>query len=121
MNTTATAPAIIIPAGYAILIEIDTDFDPATSVDWSEAETAAYVAEFERGELTAYSVSVVRVDDDGDVISKRYGDGSYGPVRLASLWGCDVATAYADGVYTDAASIPDDYLRTIAGEVLSEI
>lgn len=109
-----------IPDGYAVLIELDTDFDPATSVDWSEKETREYVAKFERGELTTYGVSLVQLNTDGNVICERYSDGSMGPVRLASLWGCDVESGSADNVYTSLKSITDDRLREIAGEIVSE-
>lgn len=63
------------PAPFRFRIVADEDYDPATSVDWDEAETAAYVARFESGDLAAFGVIVERGDKD------------------ASLWGVDVATS----------------------------
>jgi hypothetical protein len=107
---------------HAILIEIDDDFDPAGSIaTGDDAADREYVKRHEAGELTAYGVSVVELNSGGNVISERYNGGSYGPVRLASLWGCDVETSCAEGVYTRLEDIPDDYLRDIAADVLSEV
>lgn len=43
-----------------IRIEYDYDYDPASSVDWSEEETAAYVQRFNNGELYAVGIIVER-------------------------------------------------------------
>ncbi len=95
-----------LPDDMAVVIEVDTDYDPATSVDWPADETAAYVERFRRGELTAYGVMLVK-----------------GVARdvIGSLWGCDVETSNADNVYYTLASIPDDYLREVAVELLAEV
>ena len=110
-----------IPEGYAILIEIDTDFDAAGSIaTGDDAADREYVQKFHAGEYTAYTVSAVKLTDDGDVAAVRYADGSFGPVVLASLCGVDVEECNADNLYTDMVRIPDEYLRQVAGEVLGE-
>lgn len=97
-----------IPDGYAILIDVDAEFNPATSVDWDENETAEYVRRHRAGEFTAYGVSLIREEADGV------------DTNLGSLWGCDVNTSSADGLYTTLASIEDEYLREVAADLIIE-
>jgi len=103
-----------------VVIETDQDYDPRTAVDWPADETAAYVKQFERGELTPYIVTLVREVECGDDGTSR-GCGATHDHYLASLAGCDVETGNADGRYPSIAFIPDEYLRTVATELCAEV
>lgn len=109
-----------LPAEWAVLIVDDEVYnaDPGSNVGWSEEETAEYVKEFEDGKLSAYGVMIV----------KRHGDGyvpqipSAGDI-LASLWGCDVYIheyGAQDGTYDSLDAIRNEYLRSVAIDLLSE-
>jgi hypothetical protein len=71
---------------YRFRIVDDQDFDPSTSVDWSEEETAEYVARFDTsGDLGAFGLEVERSVPE----CVHCGRGqSWEPG--ASLWGIDV-------------------------------
>lgn len=66
----------------------DEDFDPATSVDWDDESTAAYVAQFESGELEAFGIIVERQIPECSTC-KRGPTWEHG----ASLWGIDVCVS----------------------------
>lgn len=111
-----------LPDGYAILVERDEDFDPVGSIaTGDEAADRAYVAQVRAGIITAYVVSVVRVDSRGDVACVRAPSGAFFPDALTSLGGCDVETSNADGLYLTLDAVPDDHLREIAADLVTDI
>lgn len=99
---------------HAIRIVRDEEYNsrPGDFVAWTPEEDAAYVARFECGELTAYIVELV-VDTYGDGQGDDY-------EAVESLGGCDVENGAADGFYHSLEAIPDDYLRSVAAELVSE-
>lgn len=74
---------------YRFRIIEDDDYDPATSVDWSDEDTAAYVARFQSGELAAFGI-VVEVERPF-ACCDVCGQGATWE-NGASLWGIDVVT-----------------------------
>lgn len=96
---------------HVIRIVIDENFEAAGSVSWDDPEAEAeYVAKFETGELTAYGVMLLLLDEDGEDEEEL----------LGSLWGCDVENGAADGTYSRLEDVPDDYLREVAADLVSE-
>lgn len=74
---------------------------PATSVDWDDESTAAYVAQFESGELEAFGIIVERQTPECPTCHR-------GPTweHGASLWGIDV---YVSGPKRDRMLDAVDY------------
>lgn len=95
-----------VPDGYTISIVPDYEYDPRTAVDWPTDETEAYVAKFASGELHAYGVLLVN-DESEEIVN--------------SVWGCDVETGNADNNYSKIANIPDEYLRSVARDLIEAL
>lgn len=114
---------VALPKGVGVLIEIDEYFDPRGSYDSGDAaDNAEYVRRHVEGELTAYDVALVRVDKFGNMVGVKKFDGAFLPDYLGpSLCGCDVETGGADGHYVTLESVPDDYLRSVAEDLVSEL
>lgn len=73
---------------YRFRIEDDYDYDPATSVDWDDESTAAYVSAFATGDLAAFGLILER-KSDVCAHCKRGGEWEVAD----SLWGIDVSVA----------------------------
>lgn len=65
------------------------------------------IEKIDRGEWSAYGVTAIPVCECCNQPNES---------EAVSLWGCVVETPDAEGVYADAADIPDDYLREVALE-----
>lgn len=106
-----------------MLIEFDDDFDPRTSYDSGDAaDNDEYVRRHMAGELTAYEVSLVQVDEYGNMVGVQKFGGTFLPEFLGpSLCGCDVEHGAADGLYTTLESVPDEYLRHVAADLVEEL
>lgn len=110
-----------LPPNVAALIEFD-EHDPGGHDFGDAAENAAYTKQFITGEMTCYSVSLVRADDDGNMIATRSNlEAAFIPEFLGSIGGCDSENGNAEGLYSTLASIPDDYLRSLAAELVNEL
>lgn len=113
----------MLPKNVGVLIEIDQDFDPVGSYDSGDAaDNADYVRRHREGKLTAYIVSLVEVTEDGMMVAYGSALGKFSPTfRGPSLCGCDVENGAAEGLYTTLESVPDEYLRSVAGELVEEL
>lgn len=109
-----------LPPNVGVLIEIDHDYDPRTGYDTGDAaDNAEHVRQHESGELTAYEVSLVQVDEYGNMVGIKKFGGTFLPEYLGpSLGGCDVEHGAADGLYTTLESVPDEFLRQVAAELV---
>ena len=68
---TVDKATVSLPDDVAVCVEIDDDYDPAGMIaTGDEAADAEYLARFARGELTAYSVLLVRINKDGEVADR---------------------------------------------------
>lgn len=110
---------------YRFRIEDDYDYDPATSVEWDDESTAAYVADFESGHLAAFGLILERKSE----VCAHCGAGGKWEVA-ASLWGIDVIVAdeFATGgafphdepVSIETATAWTTYMGDCARDLLSE-
>jgi hypothetical protein len=111
---------VTLPDEWAVVIIDDEEYNanPGTFVSLGDEEDAAYVEEFASGKLSAYAVMIVERDDEGRVPARIWGDSV-----LASLWGVDVNIdehGTQDGRYDSLDQITDDYLRSVAADLISE-
>ena len=92
-----------------VRIERDDEYNarPGDNISWPDDPQAEreYVAEFERGEITAYGVIIER---ECDMDEWHHVD---------SVWGVDVRATNQEGIYTNPANISDEHLRETAEEM----
>lgn len=112
MSETTVTPPVELPENIAVLIEIDTEFRAADMyASGNDADDAEYVRQHNDGELCAYVVSLVDVNDD-----------DRNPFPLANIGGVDSKHIGIDGWYTTIASIPDEYIRdSIVPDLITEL
>lgn len=87
-------------------IEKYGDDDSGQSAEWREE-----IESIERGDYTPYGVTVAKVCECCGHVTEEY---------VAALWGCVVEAHGLEGRYTSPEDVPDDYLRSVAQEVLAE-
>lgn len=99
----AGAPLIVIPDGYRVNVERDQYYESDGDYDLEEER-----AKLASGEWGAYAV----------LLEKRCECGNWNVVQ--SLSGVVIDNGYADNYYSDLDEIPNDYLRSVAAELITE-
>ena len=99
----AGAPLITLPDGYRINVERDSFYESDGDYDVEQERR-----DLASGALTAYAVLLEKECECGNWNVKQ------------SLAGVVVESEFAENYYHDLDSLPDEYLRSVAAELITE-